>query len=167
MAEHHDTWIKPHVLMELLHSYRFVVFIDADAIIQHLEVPIEWLFNKWNITENTSIAMPIDTKENRGGDDTVSCDSKGKVVLNTGVVIAQALPYTFEMFKAWNECTSEHRYPGCGKWKEEWSHEQRAFSEYIRYDFNPDNNIVVSLFRTTAARQVSECTCQPLRKLGE
>lgn len=105
---------------------------------------MEWLFNRWKITPETSIAMPIDTKENRNGDDKVSCDSKGKTVLNTGVVVAQSLPYTFEMFKAWIECTTDLRYPGCSHWKDRWSNEQRAFSEYIRYDFNPNNNIIVS-----------------------
>lgn len=141
---HHNTWIKPHVIDELLHSYRFVVFIDADATIQHLEIPLEWLFNRWGITNNTSIAMPIDTRQILNGDENASCDSKGKVTLNTGFVVAQALPYTFEMMNAWKTCTNGLRYPNCGTWKKEWSHEQRAFSEYIRYDFNPNNNIVVS-----------------------
>lgn len=59
MEGYHDTWIKPHVINEMLHSYKFVVFIDADATIQHLELPIEWLFNRWGIGPKTSIAMPI------------------------------------------------------------------------------------------------------------
>ena len=74
----------------------------------------------------------------------ISVDGKGKVVLNTGVVVLQNLPHTHDMMTAWKECTGEQRYPGCGQWRDRWSHEQRAFSEYIRYDFNPQgNNIVV------------------------
>ena len=156
MAEHHDTWIKPHVLYELLHSYRFVVFIDADAILQHLEVPIEWLFNRWGITPSTSIAMPWDVQTSENGDDHHSEDSKGKLVLNTGFIVAQALPLTFEMLDAWRTCTTEKRYQGCGAWKEMWSHEQRAFSEYVRYDFNPSgHNIVVRILSFLAS---SPCT---------
>jgi hypothetical protein len=143
---HHDTWIKPHVLYELLHLYRFVVFIDADAIIQHMEVPLEWLFNRWGVTPTTSIAMPLDVTTSENGDDNHSSDSKGRLVLNTGFIVSQALPHTFEMLEAWRECTTEKRYPGCGFWKEQWSHEQRAFSEFIRYDYNPHgDNIVVRL----------------------
>lgn len=106
-AGYHNTWVKPHVLSELLESYQFVVFIDADATIQHLELPIEWLFNRWGITPTTSIAMPLDTRQILNGDENASNDSKGKLALNTGVVIAQSLPYTFEMLTAWKECPLE------------------------------------------------------------
>lgn len=145
LKDHHDTWIKPHVLYELLHSYQFVVFIDADATIQHLDLPLEWLFNKWGIGAKTTIAMPIDTEQILNGDRTASSDSKGKVALNTGFIVTQALPLTFEMMDAWRKCTTGERWKDCGHWAQEWSHEQRAFSEYVRYDFNPDGNIVVSI----------------------
>ncbi|KAJ4373079.1 hypothetical protein N0V83_003370 [Neocucurbitaria cava] len=141
----HNTWVKPHALFDLLHSYKFVIFIDADATIQHLEVPFEWLFNRWGITPQTSIAMPLDTRQILNGDTHASEDSKGRLQLNSGLVIAQALPHTFEMLTAWKECPSETRYPGCALWKKEWSHEQRAFSEYIRYDFDPEGTHIVEI----------------------
>jgi hypothetical protein len=141
----HNTWVKPHVLFDLLHSYRFVIFIDADATIQHLELPFEWLFNRWGITPQTSIAMPLDSRQILNGDEHASEDSKGKLQLNTGMMIAQALPHTFEMLTAWKECTDETKYPGCGAWKETWSHEQKAFSEYIRYDFNPSGTNIIEI----------------------
>ncbi|KAL1592196.1 hypothetical protein SLS59_009852 [Nothophoma quercina] len=144
-AGYHNTWVKPHVLAELLESYRFVVFVDADATIQHLELPIEWLFNRWGITPQTSIAMPLDTRQILNGDENASNDSKGKLALNTGVVIAQALPHTFDMMTAWKECPNEKQYPGCATWKQEWSHEQKAFSEYIRWDYNPSGNEIVEI----------------------
>jgi hypothetical protein len=131
----HNTWVKPHVLLKLLKSYQFVIFIDADATIQHLELPFEWLFNRWGITPNTSIAMPLDVRM-------VGVDDKEQ---NTGLIVAQALPLTFEMLTAWKDCPNETRYPGCGRWKEEWAHEQRAFSTYIRHDFNPDGNNIVEI----------------------
>ncbi|KAK3385930.1 hypothetical protein B0H63DRAFT_394255 [Podospora didyma] len=146
MEGHHDTWIKPHVLMDMLWFYRFVVFIDADAIIQHLELPIEFLFNRWNITDRTSIAMPIDTEQiNEQSGEAMTRDQKGKLLLNSGVVVVQNLPHTFDMLTAWKDCTNGKRYPGCGHWKENWSHEQRAFAEYIRYDYNPDGNNIVEI----------------------
>ncbi|KAH7383747.1 hypothetical protein BKA66DRAFT_417531 [Pyrenochaeta sp. MPI-SDFR-AT-0127] len=141
----HNTWVKPHVLFDLLHSYKFVVFIDADATIQHLELPLEWMFNRWGITPQTSIAMPLDTRQILNGDEHASEDSKGKLQLNTGVMVAQALPHTFDMLTAWKECPDEKRYPGCGAWRETWSHEQKAFSEYIRYDFNPNGTNIVEI----------------------
>lgn len=144
MEGYYNTWISPHVLKKLLPEYDFVVTMDADVTISHPEVPLEWLFNHWGITNNTSISLPWDQKEMRGND-TISTDSKGQLVLNTGLMVVQNLAYTKEMLQAWIDCPTEKTYQGCGQWKEEWSHEQRAFSEYIRYDFNPDNdNIVVS-----------------------
>jgi hypothetical protein len=137
--------VKPHVLLNLLDSYRFVIFIDGDATIRHLEIPFEWLFNRWGVTPQTSSAMPLDVRFVRSGDKHASEDSKGKLVLNTGVVVAQALPHTFELLNAWKDCPDGKRYPGCGAWNETWSHEQRAFSEYIRYDFNPTGNNIVEI----------------------
>lgn len=141
----HATWVKPHALFDLLQEYRFVIFLDADATIQHLELPVEWLFNRWGITPQTSIAMPLDTRQILDGDEHASEDSKGKLVLNSGVIVAQALPFTFDILTAWKECPSETRYPGCGTWKTIWSHEQKAFSEYIRYDFNPNGTNIVEI----------------------
>jgi hypothetical protein len=143
MEDMHDTWIKPHVLQEYLEKYKFVIFIDADATIQHLELPLEWLFNRWNIREDTSIAMPIDTRQILNGNNNTSCDSKGKIALNTGFIVAQALPLTMEMMEAWKTCPDGKTYPECGTWANNWSHEQRAFSEYIRYDFNKTKNTIV------------------------
>jgi hypothetical protein len=146
MEGYHDTWILPGAMRKLIDTdkYQWVITMDADVTITHPEVPLEWLLNHWGATNNTSILMPIDQKV--FNDDIInSVDSKGITVLNTGVVVVQNLPYTKEMLDAWIECPSEGRYPGCGQWKNKWSHEQRVFSEYIRYDFNPQgDNIVVS-----------------------
>ncbi|KAJ8116555.1 hypothetical protein OPT61_g2041 [Boeremia exigua] len=144
-AGYHNTWVKPHVLSTLLKSHRFVIFLDADATIQHLELPMEWLFNRWAITPSTSIAMPLDTRQVLNGDANASNDSKGKLALNTGVVIAQSLPHTFDMLVAWSDCPSETQYPGCATWKQEWSHEQKAFSEYVRWDYNPHGTEIVEI----------------------
>lgn len=146
MEGYHNTWILPGAIRSLIESdeYQWVMTMDADVTISHPDVPLEWLLNNWGATNNTSILMPIDQKV-FDNDIINSVDSKGIQVLNTGMVVVQNLPYTKEMFDAWIECPNESRYAGCGQWKDRWSHEQRVFSEYIRYDFNPDvDNIIVS-----------------------
>lgn len=75
----------------------------------------------------------------------ISTDSKGVLVLNSGFIVAQNNDLTFEMLEAWGNCTTEKRYPGCAQWKGEWSHEQRAFSEYIRYDFDRTPDTIVTI----------------------
>ncbi|KAI8938418.1 hypothetical protein NX059_004311 [Plenodomus lindquistii] len=146
MEDLHQTWIKPHVFRELLPDYEFVVFFDADAMVSHLEIPLEWMFNRWKITENTMIAMPNDTEEIRDGK-SISVDSTGLRVLNSGFVVLQNRNLTFDMLDAWASCTTEERYEGCAQWKHEWSHEQRAFSEYIRRDpeFNVSSDSIVGI----------------------
>ncbi|EOA83305.1 uncharacterized protein SETTUDRAFT_94644, partial [Exserohilum turcica Et28A] len=135
MDDRHNTWVLPHVVRELLPKYQFVVVLDADAMVPHLEIPLEWMFNRWGIKEETSIALPWDTEEFRSGG-SISADSKGLRVLNTGLVIAQNSTNTLEMLEAWRDCPTETRYKGCAEWKFNWSHEQRAFFEYLRYDYN-------------------------------
>ncbi|KAF2826763.1 hypothetical protein CC86DRAFT_20392 [Ophiobolus disseminans] len=144
MPDHHATWIKPHIFKEVLPDYQFMVFMDADVVISHLEVPLEWMFNRWGIEEHTSIALPHDTEEFVNGK-SISTDSKGVPVLNTGFIVTQNNKLTFEMLEAWGNCTTEVRYPGCARWKGEWSHEQRAFSEYIRYDFGRIPGTIVGI----------------------
>lgn len=144
MVDHHDSWIMPHVLRELVPNYQFVVAMDADVVVPHLDVPLEWMFNRWGIKSHTSIALPWDTEEFRNNL-SISTDSKGLLVLNTGFVVAQNSPLTQELLEAWRDCTSETRYSDCGQWRYTWSHEQRAFSEYIRYDFNKTPETIVSI----------------------
>ncbi|KAF2847070.1 hypothetical protein T440DRAFT_510499 [Plenodomus tracheiphilus IPT5] len=139
----HSTWVKPRVFMELLPKYKFVVFLDGDANFAHLDVPLEWMFNRWAITPNTSIAMPSDVGQDLGDAHNVGDDSRGNLEQNTGVVVLQNIPYTYEILEAWRDCPTETRYPGCGKWQTEWAHEQTAWSEYIRYDFNPNGTQIV------------------------
>ncbi|KAH6148227.1 hypothetical protein HBI68_192740 [Parastagonospora nodorum] len=136
----HHTWVKVHAIPELLKDYKFVVFLDADVTVNHMEVPLEWLFNKWKITPETSLALPNDVT--REGCNT--CDSKGQVMLSSGFMVAQNIPHTHKIFDEWKACPNETRYPGCGQWAYKWAHEQRALSEFLRYDeeLNPNNNIL-------------------------
>ncbi|CAO2652121.1 Nn.00g004040.m01.CDS01 [Neocucurbitaria sp. VM-36] len=144
LTDLHDTWIMPHVFRELIPDYQFVVAMDADVTISNLDVPLEWMFNRWGVKNHTSMALPWDTEELRNNK-SISTDSKGLLVLNTGFVVAQNSNTTQELLEAWRDCTKEERYEGCARWAYEWSHEQRAFSEYIRYDFNSTPETVVSI----------------------
>ncbi|KAH7558989.1 hypothetical protein BM1_05126 [Bipolaris maydis] len=134
----------PHVIRELLPKYQFVVHMDADAMVSHLDLPLEWMFNRWGIQKETSMALPWDTEEIRNGS-SISTDSMGLRVLNGGFIVAQNSTTTLEMLEAWRDCTTETRYKGCANWKTQWSHEQRAFSEYVRYDFNKTPETIVGI----------------------
>jgi hypothetical protein len=92
------------------------------------------------------MALPYDTQDYVDGKPH-SVDSFGIPVLNGGFVITQHNDLTFAMLSPWGNCTTEARYPGCAQWKNKWSHEQRAFSEYVRWDpeFNQTENFVMGI----------------------
>jgi hypothetical protein len=64
-------------------------------------------------------------------------------MLNSGFIVAQQLNRTPDILDAWASCTNDERYEGCSNWKWKWAHKQRAFSEYIRYDFDWPEDIRV------------------------
>jgi hypothetical protein len=111
--------VKPHVLREMLPDYQFVAFLDGDAVVNNLDVSLEWMFNRWGVTNQTSVAVSLDIRQ--GG--TKGSDSRGHAEVNTGFLVVRNSDVTFDLLEAWAECTTETRYPGCGRWKEEWSHE--------------------------------------------
>jgi hypothetical protein len=131
------TWTKVTAIKKALKHYEFVVFLDADAMILYPNLPMEWLLNYWEISPETLVALALDpdAPHNRDWNDTT--------MLNTGFMIAQQSPRTNEMFEAWESCPTEKRYPGCAKWANEWAHEQSAFSNHLRYDFNRSEDIKV------------------------
>ncbi|CAP99276.1 Pc22g19880 [Penicillium rubens Wisconsin 54-1255] len=124
----HGTWSKVTAMKEALKYYEFVIFLDGDAMIRHPHLPMEWLFNYWDITPDTLVAMALDPDEPQNR------DAKGKTLLNTGFIIGQRDPRTQELFEAWESCPTDMRYPDCSKWSQQWSHEQAAFGNHLRYD---------------------------------
>ncbi|KAJ5341849.1 hypothetical protein N7541_010973 [Penicillium brevicompactum] len=148
------TWGKVTAIREALRHYKYVVFLDGDAMFLYPNLPMEWLFNYWDITENTLVAMALDpdAPQNRDWND--------RTMLNTGFVIAQQSPRTDELFEAWDSCPSETRYPGCSKWSREWPHEQSAFGNHIRYDFNRSEDIrVLSCAEANGCPEVATTGC--------
>ena len=125
------------MMKEALKTHDYIVFMDSDVMFHYPHLPLEWLLNYWNMTADTLAMMSIDPDEPQ------NYDTKGNRYLNTGFVIAQQSKRTQEMYKAWAECPTETRYKGCGKWKVDWAHEQAAFGNYIRYDFDRPDDIKV------------------------
>jgi hypothetical protein len=131
------TWVKVPMMKEALKTHDFIVFMDSDVMFHYPHIPLEWLLNYWNITAETLVAMAIDPDEPQ------NYDFRGNRLVNTGFVIAQQSKRTQEMYKAWGECPLETRYENCSKWKFDWAHEQAAFGNYIRYDFDRPEDIKV------------------------
>jgi hypothetical protein len=148
------TWSKISVIKEKLRHYAFVVFTDADILFPYLHVPLEWLFNYWDIQANNLVTMAMDPL------DPLNFDMYGKVVLNTGFLIAQRSPRAHELFEAWESCPNDEHYPGCSYWSFNWSHEQAAFANYIRYDYNwPDDVKALPCHEANGNPEVANFTC--------
>ncbi|KAM0190026.1 hypothetical protein ACHAPA_007815 [Fusarium lateritium] len=131
--DRHGTWVKPAVVKEALKTYDFVISLDSDAVFTHLDLPLEWLMNLWDITPETLVAMAYDLDWE--GD----YDPRGNLILNTGFIIAQASQRAQDMFRRWEDCPRS--IPGCEHWNFKWAHEQSAFSHYIRYEFNRTHDV--------------------------
>lgn len=141
-------------IKEALNDYEMVVFLDADAIIHYPHLPLEWLFNYWGINQNTRVALPVDPDEPQNK------DSHGEIYLNTGFLIAQKSPRTEELFDAWESCPSEVRYSNCSQWAQEWPHEQAAFGEYLRYDFDePQEVLTLPCAEANGYPELENSTC--------
>lgn len=132
----YGTWTKVPILKEAVRQYDTVVFFDADAWFVHMDLPLEWLMNYWKVTKDTSITLAKDP------DTTSNRDSKGLVLYNTGFIIAQKSDRTQEILSALEDCPDEKRWPGCAKWKKSFAHEQRAFGEYVRYEYDKTTDIL-------------------------
>ena len=65
IPEHNPTWIKPRIIKDLLPDYDFVVFMDANVIVPHLEVPFEWMFNRWGIVRVNQLLIVVGTSTDR------------------------------------------------------------------------------------------------------
>ncbi|KAF2194004.1 hypothetical protein K469DRAFT_727456 [Zopfia rhizophila CBS 207.26] len=132
-SDRHATWVKPSAIANQLKNYKFIVFLDADAAFRHMHLPIEWLLNYWKIEPKHSITMALDpwTKEYPQS----NSDRFNRTLTNTGFMIIQNNENTPEILKAWHECPDEKRYKGCSEWKKPKFHEQSAFGEFVRYDY--------------------------------
>lgn len=131
--DRHATWIKPSALANHINNYKFIVFLDADAAFRFLHVPIEWMLNYWDIKSQHSFVMAKDPWS--AEEPQFNSDRFNRTLTNTGFMMVQKNENTMPILKAWHECPDDVRYANCSQWKQPKFHEQSAFGEYIRYDY--------------------------------
>ncbi|OAK96613.1 hypothetical protein IQ06DRAFT_229427 [Phaeosphaeriaceae sp. SRC1lsM3a] len=131
--DRHATWIKPSALANHIKKYKFIVFLDADAAFRFLHVPIEWMLNYWDVQPTHAITMAKDPWDPKSPQ--FNSDRFNRTYTNTGFMVVQNTANTLPILKAWHECPDNVRYPNCSDWKTPRFHEQSAFGEYIRYDY--------------------------------
>jgi galactosyl transferase GMA12/MNN10 family len=136
IPEHYNTWTKVVQLYHIIHKYDIVVLLDADAFFVNSNISVEFLLSRYNFTVNSSLLMPADPNFARNK------DSKGRIALNTGFIIAQNNNLTKHILKKLALCTKT--IPGCDKWKNRWSHEQRSFSDYIRDEMKIGSELIIA-----------------------
>lgn len=134
--EYPDTWSKVPAVLDELKKYKYVVFMDADTVLPYPHLPLEWLMDLWGIKKETLIAMTRDV------DAPANYDSHGRIGLSTGFIIAQQSPRTVKMFETWKGCLHDLRYPGCSNYTGPVPHEQYAFGNWVRYDFDGSDEVV-------------------------
>ncbi|TVY78779.1 hypothetical protein Focb16_v009750 [Fusarium oxysporum f. sp. cubense] len=150
----HGTWVKVPMIREALKTHKIVVFLDADAIFMYPQLPFEWLMRLWNITDNTLVAMANDPNSPRNR------DANGQVMQNTGFIIAQQSNRTQELFYNWEQCPTDIKYKGCKRWGKAWAHEQAAFSNHVRYDYNSTEEVrVIPCMDGNGAPYIGDKTC--------
>lgn len=151
----HGTWVKVPMIKEALKTHEIVVFMDADAVFMYPHMPLEWLLSLWNFTPSTLIAMANDPDSERNR------DNKGKVMLNTGFVVAQQSNRTQDLFDRWDRCPTGKRYKDCGRWDKDWAHEQAAFSNHVRYDYTKNENDIrtIPCMDGNGAPYIGDKTC--------
>ncbi|KAF7556432.1 hypothetical protein G7Z17_g1406 [Cylindrodendrum hubeiense] len=133
----HGTWVKVPMIKEALKTHEIVVFLDADAVFMYKHMPFEWLMSMWNFTPDTLVAMAEDPNSKRNR------DHNGWVMWNTGFIVAQQSNRTQELFDVWDRCPTNEKYETCGHWDKDWAHEQAAFSNHVRYDYNATDELRV------------------------
>ncbi|ORY04969.1 hypothetical protein BCR34DRAFT_491149 [Clohesyomyces aquaticus] len=155
--DRHSSWIKPSAIANQLHDYEFIVFLDADAAVHNMHLPIEWLMNYWDVEPKHSITMAKDPWEPEHPE--INSDRFNRTLTNTGFMIIQNNPTAHEILKAWHECPDDTRYVGCSKWKKPRFHEQSAFGEFIRYDYE-DNIKELECKEANGAPDVEVSDCK-------
>lgn len=133
--DRHATWIKPSALANHIKNYKFIVFLDADATFRFLHVPIEWMLNYWQIEPKDAITMALDPWDPK--EPQYNSDRFNRTYTNTGFMVVQNNKEIMPILKDWHECPDDTKYANCSQWmpQEARFHEQSAFGEYIRYDY--------------------------------
>lgn len=131
------SWKKPVVLGRILKKHQTCVYMDSDAIFNHIDLPLEWLMNYWNIDKtNNSVALAMDPKAEHNR------DKQGKLYDNTGFMIVQNRPVTFNMMDDWAVCADDGgKHPDCIEYRTVAfgrPSDQGGFGNFIRYDYKDE-----------------------------
>ncbi|KAF2084147.1 hypothetical protein K490DRAFT_8281, partial [Saccharata proteae CBS 121410] len=152
------SWAKPGVIKDTTSGCEVVIFLDSDAIFRHLELPAEWLLNRWGVTRDTKLAMALDPGSLEGVEVGFN-DVDGERMHNTGFIVAVRSERTREILEAWAGCVDGERdeggdgsasasaragklgFPGCEKWAYNWPLDQGAWAEFVRRRFNESGDV--------------------------
>ncbi|KFA79789.1 hypothetical protein S40288_00747 [Stachybotrys chartarum IBT 40288] len=131
------SWKKPPIISKILPQHDVCLFLDSDAVFYNLDLPFEWLMNYWDIrSDNNSLALALDPEHPNNHDEF------NKTYLNTGFIVAQNNPKTYEIMREWQACAEEGgRHPDCVNFRFNRPGkptDQGGFGTYIRYDFPDD-----------------------------
>lgn len=133
LPNQNNHWVKMPELHRVLMTgdYEFVVLTDTDVLFPDLRLPLEVLFSHWNVTADIALAAPLDPTED------FNRDTRGKINLNSGFVIAQNTSDFNQIMVDWINCPTNVKYPDCNRFLNKGAafHDQSALSEYIRYDY--------------------------------
>ncbi|EQK97763.1 hypothetical protein G6O67_004827 [Ophiocordyceps sinensis] len=129
-----SSWKKPPVMAKILKEHDVCVYLDSDAIFPRLDLPFEWLLNYWQLfPEINSLALAVDP------DLEGNKDRFGKLYLNTGFIVAQNNPTTYDILDAWQKCPDEDGpYPACVDFRYNapgQPTDQGGFGTFVRYNF--------------------------------
>lgn len=129
-----SSWKKPPVLAKILKEHDVCVYLDSDAIFPRFDLPLEWLLNYWQLSpESNSLALALDP------DLEGNKDKFGKLYLNTGFIVAQNKPTTYEILDALQRCPDDDGpYPGCREFRYNapgQPTDQGGFGTFVRYNF--------------------------------
>lgn len=128
------SWKKPSILKRVLQKHPVCVFVDSDALFNHMDLPFEWLMNYWGIEPGKDLlSLAADPKGPK------NLDEKGRVYDNTGFMVGQAHKTLYDMMDEWDVCADDGgKYPNCTLYRtKDGGHpsDQGGFGNYIRYEY--------------------------------
>ena len=135
---YHATWPKISVLLQLLaeDKYDLLVYMDADAYVTDLSVPLDSMFKVARFTSEHSLMLARDPPED------VNLSKAGTLNVNTGFIVARNHSVTRQTLQAVLDCPET--IAECEHLKKDWPHEQGALSSYILPHLQPNTLLETS-----------------------
>lgn len=133
--EKHGVWTKVKHLPAILQRYDLIIFLDFDAYIVNISLPITALLDQWNFRSTSLILQAFDPD----GPDNYVTDATGARVLNlnTGFMVLRNHPKTILLLQQWYACTET--IPECQQYT---SKNQPAWNIWFRPQLIKDEELV-------------------------